>query len=113
MRRWLRCGGVAVCRLLVDTAVATDCRRLDEAEVHPPQTYDPAMSSETGDVQVDPQKLPAASFTTSDIARIELGAAANPPRCPSGGTRRCWARTWLWPSTMYAKRRTAAVTWTP
>ncbi|MFF8315537.1 hypothetical protein ACF06V_00010 [Streptomyces bobili] len=34
------------------------------------------MSTETGDVQVDPRELPAGSFTASDIARIELGSAA-------------------------------------
>ncbi|RSS15400.1 hypothetical protein EF914_29670 [Streptomyces sp. WAC05458] len=34
------------------------------------------MSTEMDDVQVDPRELPAGSFTASDIARIELGSAA-------------------------------------
>ncbi|MFF6794370.1 hypothetical protein ACFY9C_35480 [Streptomyces filamentosus] len=34
------------------------------------------MSSETDIVQVDPRQLPATSFTTSDIARIELVQSA-------------------------------------
>ncbi|MFF3129495.1 hypothetical protein ACFVRD_46620 [Streptomyces sp. NPDC057908] len=42
------------------------------------------MSSETGDVRVDPQELPVASFTTSDIARIELGSAAEPAAASFG-----------------------------
>lgn len=34
------------------------------------------MSTEIGDVQVDPRELPTGSFTASDVARIELGSAA-------------------------------------